>query len=276
MSQASQSQPPQGLPSQGPPSSDRANRARYLEPPSPLIFPESADVPETQLHLDLRTILYLLLSEHLGEPFTVGSDQFVYWDAGNPKRCLAPDVYVKRSPRGEPVRTWKVWERGAPDVAVEITSDSDSMPADWNAKLAQYQTLGVSELVRLNLLDKRKPALRIWDRVDGRLSERLVESNQAASLVLDLYWVIAPVGKTARALRIATGDPLVLVPTAQEARQAEAQARQAEAQARQAEAQARQAEAQARRAEAQARQAAEARVAELEALLKERTVDRSR
>ncbi len=224
-----------------------SGRARYVEPPRPLVFPESADVPETQLHLDLRTTLYLLLSEHLGEQFVVGSDQFVYWDAGNPRQCLAPDVYAKRTPRGEPVRTWKVWERGAPDVAVEITSDSDSMPADWNAKLEQYQAIGIAELVRVNLLDERKPALRVWNRVDGRLCERLVENDCAASLALDLHWVIAPVGRLPRAIRIAAGEPLVLVPTAREARQAEARARTA----------------------------AEARVAELEALLEAQQRERS-
>jgi Uma2 family endonuclease len=227
----------------------------------------SAEVPETQFHLDLRTTLYLLLSDHLGEAFTVGSDQFVYWDAGNPKRCLAPDVYVKDTPRGERVRSWKTWERGAPDVAIEIVSDSDSIPSDWSAKLDDYQALGVRELVRLDLLDDTEPSLRVWDRVDGRLGERLVEEGRAASLVLDLHWVIAPLGSLPRALRLESGDPPVLVPTAHEARQAEARARQVEAQGRQAEARAREAaEAAARDAEAAAKQA-RARVVELEALL---------
>jgi Uma2 family endonuclease len=234
-----------------------APRARYLEPAHPLVFPESAEVPETQLHLDLRTALYLLLSDYLGDSYTVGSDQFVYWDAGNPQRCLAPDVYAKRSPRGEPVRTWKVWERGAPDLAIEIVSDSDSLPASWSDKLEQYQTLGVEELVRLDLLSDAGPVLRIWNRMEGRLRERAVETDGTASLALPLRWVVAPLGPMSRALRFSdVQDPPVFVPTAHEARQAEAKARQAEAKARQ--------------AETKARQAAEARVAELEALLAER------
>jgi Uma2 family endonuclease len=225
------------------------SRSRYLERPQPLVFPVSEKVPETQLHLDLRTLLYLLLSDYLGETHSVGSDQFVYWDASDPKRCLAPDVYVKCSPSTEPVRAWKVWERGAPDVAVEIISDSDSSVKDWAHKLSQYQALGVNELVRLDLLTREQPELRIWNRVDGVLTERVVEGTTAPSLLLNLYWTLAPVPlpfgshRMPIALRIAeASDPSKLVPTAREARQAETLARQA----------------------------AEARIAELEALLKQR------
>lgn len=243
--------------------SDARLRPRYLERPVPLVFPESADVPESQLHLDLRTLLYLLLSDYLGETHTVGSDQFVYWDASDPKRCIAPDVYVQCSPPGERVRVWKVWERGAPDVAVEIVSESDAPAAEWSSKLCSYQSLGVSEVVRLDLLTDAAPSLRVWNRVDGVLSERVVDNQVAPSLVLDLDWVLAPVPLAgsprplALALRIAKpGSPESLIPTPFEARQAEALARQAETARAD--------------AEAGARKAAEARIAELEALLKSR------
>lgn len=236
--------------------SDARLRPRYLERPVPLVFPESADVPESQLHLDLRTLLYWLLSEYLGETHTVGSDQFVYWDAADPKCCTAPDVYVKCSPPGERVHVWKVWERGAPDVAVEIVSDSDASPYDWTNKLNVYQSLGVSELVRLDLVTENASKLRVWNRIDGVLTERVVDSQVAPSLVLDLDWVLAPApfagssNTLALALRIAKpGNPQALVLTPPEARKADALARKAET----------------ARADA-----AEARVAELEALLKSR------
>jgi Uma2 family endonuclease len=242
-----------------------------------LVFPESAEVPESQLHLDLRTLLYWLLQQYLGETHTVGSDQFVYWDASNPARCLAPDVYVKCTPAQERVRSWKVWERGAPDVAVEIISDSDSLPADWSAKLSQYQALGVVELVRVDLLTAEGPRLRVWNRVDGVLSERVVEGDTAASLVLPLNWTLAPALLLPAplglplAIRITEPEePFRLIPTPDERAAAEAQRATAEAQRATAEAQRATAEAQRATAETAARQAAEARVAELEALLKKR------
>jgi Uma2 family endonuclease len=229
-------------------------RPRYLEPAKPLVFPESAAVPETQLHLDLRTLLYLLLSDYLGEDFIVGSDQFVYWDASNPQCCVAPDVYVKRARRGEPVRSWKVWERGAPDVAVEIVSDSDSAPGGSSTKVEQYHALGVKELVRLDLVSPTGPQLRVWNRVEDRLLERVVERDTVASVELLLHWTVAPAKHMPHTLRVASSvQPLELIPTADEARQAEARARQVEARARQA-------------AES-ARSVSETRVAELEAQL---------
>jgi len=41
--------------------STSAQRPRYLEPFAPVIFPEAAELPETQLHLDLRTLPYTSL-----------------------------------------------------------------------------------------------------------------------------------------------------------------------------------------------------------------------
>lgn len=228
-------------------------RPRYLEQRAPIVFPESAEVPETQLHLELRTLLYQLLQDCLGEQVTVGSDQFVYYDAEDPSACIAPDVYVALTPAREKIRSWKVWERGAPEVAVEIISDSDSAELPWEAKLSRYRRLGVRELVRFDPSHAEQP-LRIWDRVDGALREREVPNTPAPSLVLNLHWVMAPAQGMQTTLRIAIDN--ILVPTAREARLAERQARTA-------------AEDQAHR-ERTARAAAESRVQELEAELQRR------
>jgi Uma2 family endonuclease len=246
---------------------------RYLEEPVPIHFPESAEMPEGPLNFDLRTALYLLLREHLGPEVTVRSDQFMYFEAEDPTQCLAPDAFVRLIPRLERIPTWKVWLHGAPEVAVEIISPSDSSHAAWQTKLARYRRVGVRELVRFNPLDEQRP-LRIWDRVQGSLIERVVSGPFVPSSVLELYWALAPVDDIPLALRIATAPSLdALLPTGAEARQAEAEARQAEAEARQAEAEARQAEAEARQIEAEARCRAEARVAELEAELRRLEAD---
>jgi Uma2 family endonuclease len=214
------------------------------------LFPEEAEVPESQLHLDLRTLLYHLLSDYLGQEAIVGSDQFVYFDAADPKQSLAPDVYVRLEPRGEPVRSWKTWERGAPDVAVEIVSESDVSELSWAEKLNRYRRLGVTELVRFDPEAAHPHQLRIWDRVNEALVERELSGGPARSMVLGLHWVVAEGEGYRHVLRIGEGEKGgVLVPSRTEARQKEAEARQKEA---------------------EARQAAEARIRELEALLKQR------
>ena len=52
-------------------------RPRYIEQPVPVVFPEKAEVLETQRHMELRSLLYQLLLDDLGVEFTVGSEQFV-------------------------------------------------------------------------------------------------------------------------------------------------------------------------------------------------------
>ena len=216
---------------------------RYIERPAPIVFRESAEVPETQLHLELRTLLYQLLQDAFGEQVTVGSDQFVYLDASDPSACLAPDVYLGLAPPEGLVRTWKVWERGAPAVAVEIASDSDAPELSWQQKLHRYHRLGVTELVRFDPTTE-KGALRIWHRVDGGLAEREVKSERARSLVLDLEWLVAPAERLPRVLRVLHHGKQVM--TRREALAAATQTQQAEA---------------------EARQAAERRIQELEAVL---------
>jgi hypothetical protein len=162
------------------------------------------------------------------------------------------------------VRSWKTWERGAPEVAVEIVSDSDAPAPTWANKLARYKKLGVVELVRFDPAAAEGSRMRVWDRAEGDLVEREVEADVAPSTVLPLTWLVAPSEELPAALRFTSGGPSApLVPGRTEARRAEAAARLAEAEARRA-------EAEARRAEAEARRAAEQRVAELEAELKRR------
>jgi Uma2 family endonuclease len=211
-------------------------RPRYLGSPDPIVFPEEAEVPETQVHFELRILLYQLLRDHLGAEATVGSDQFVYYDAADPKRSVAPDIYVQLKPPADKVRSWKTWERGAPDVAVEIVSPSDAPQLAWSEKFRRYHSLGVRELVRFDPEARpEEPRLQIWDRVDGALLERDIGPGSCRSSVLDVRWVIVPADDHPVALRITSaGNGETLVPTRLEARHAEAAARHAEAAARQA------------------------------------------
>ena len=205
-------------------------RPRYLEQPVPVVFPEEAEVPETQLHMELRTLLYQLLVDYLGREATVGSEQFVYYAADDPRQSLAPDAFVRVEPRGAAIRSWKTWERGAPEVAVEIVSDSDAPEPSLEEKLARYRRLGIRELVRFDPQASAGTRLRAWDRVEGDLIEREVTDERTPSLVLALVWVVAPAEGHGAALRIADADTQKLVPTRAEAREA-AEARIAELEA---------------------------------------------
>jgi hypothetical protein len=214
--------------------------------PAALHFPVAAEVPETKRHLELRTLLYLVLRT-LADEHSIGCDQFVYWDPTDPSRCLAPDAFVRIGVPDSIFTSWKTWERGVPDVAVEITSDSDASALAWDVKLRRYQELGIRELVRFDADEAPERQVRIWDRVEGALIERQAGETSHFCRGLKLFWVVVPAGQFPAALRLARdaeGRDLVLTPEERSER--------------------------ARQAEAQARQAAEQRVAELEAELRRR------
>jgi hypothetical protein len=202
---------------------------RYVRPPVPVHFPESAEVPETKRHLELRTLLYQLLKLALGDGAAIGCDQFVYWDPTDPRQCLAPDAFVRMGTKDDLFPTWKVWERGAPHVAVEILSEHDS-ERDWAEKLERYRRLGISELVRFDP-DAKHGALRVWDAVGHDLVERQLDAPAAQSRWLPGYWVIvtdASLGPSLRLSRDKEGKELYA--TAAEA--GEARVRELEAELR--------------------------------------------
>jgi hypothetical protein len=138
---------------------------------------------------------------------------------------LAPDALFKLGVADVDFDSWKVWERGAPDVAVEIGSRSDEADEDWEEKLARYRKVGLKELVRFDPLST-VPRLRVWNSLEGDLVERRVERESAASMVIPYFWVVLA-GADGAALRLsedAKGERLVPTPD-ERAEQAEAELR---------------------------------------------------
>lgn len=198
---------------------------RYVRAPRPLHFPESEDVGESKLHLELCTLLYQLLKLAFADSASIGCDQFVYWDAGDPRASLAPDAFVRLGQPDEKFRTWKVWERGAPQVAVEIISHTDVGETAWEAKLGKYARLGVQELVRFEP-EAHEPSLRVWDRIENDLVERDGVERSAPSTVLPGHWLLVDDPALGVALRLShDADGKQLYPTPAEARRLEAEAR---------------------------------------------------
>ena len=193
----------------------------YHRPPEPVRFPEAEEVPETNRHLEIRTTLYLILKRELARVATLGSDQFVYWDPRTSKKRLAPDAFVRLGTPHRPFRTWKIWERGAPELGVEIVSDADEGEPDWNEKLVRYRAAGIREVVRFHSDDREAP-IRIWDAVDGDLVERASSDPELhACEMLGLWWVVvedAAVGPMLRLARDREGHDLLPTPDEAEAK----------------------------------------------------------
>lgn len=190
----------------------------YVRAPQPVHFPSEErpeeHVSETKRHLEARTTLYLVLKEVLAGTAAIGSRQFVYVDASDPRRRLSPDAFVKRGAREEGFDTWKVWERGAPELAVEIVSGADPEDMEWSTRLACYHTSGIAEVVRFDPEDDKQP-VRVWDRVEDDLVERHESSPALRECVaLGLWWSVAPspYGPQLRLARDPDGKERMLTP----------------------------------------------------------------
>src|SRR5258706_6718026 len=143
---------------------------QHQRAPRPIKFPEEELVPEGKTHLVLRTFLFRLLRFALGPGHSVGSDQFIYWNASNPRRCLSPDLFVRLGVPDSSFGSWKTWAHGgAPHLAVEVISPNEGDGVEWDEKLARYHEMGVFELVRFDPEEAEGKRLRVWDRVDDDL-----------------------------------------------------------------------------------------------------------
>ncbi|HEY3255153.1 MAG TPA: Uma2 family endonuclease [Polyangiaceae bacterium] len=166
-----------------------------------LHFPVSAAVPQTSHHLRLKTTLHDSLCEAFSAVACIGCGQFVYWDASDPSVCLAPDAIVKLGRPDDLFDCWRVWERGVPEVAVEIVCEVDERDRDWDANLERFRSLGVGELIRF---DPEQPggSLRAWDRVGQELVERSGVEWSTPSRYLNGYWVVLQDAKGRPVLRL--------------------------------------------------------------------------
>ncbi len=228
-------------------------------PDPTILYPESDGKPmaETDKHRSLMMDCIQKLNHHFRKvnDVYVSGNLMLYYEEGNPKKSVSPDVFVVFGVSKQDRRTYRVWEEGhAPNFVLELASPS-TYRQDLTAKRELYASvLGVREYYIYDPYGEVSPSFLGYRLVDGAYEEIGFLEGRLPSLVLGLE-----LGE--RAGRLGFYDPVrsVWLQTA-DARAQEADARaQAEAKARQ-HADARAAEADARAAtEAKARQEADAR-----------------
>jgi len=212
-------------------------------------YPESDGKPmgETDLHRKEMIRQIELLTRHFaGQRVYVTGDLLVYYEQGNPKKFVVPDVFVVRDLSPGDRRVYKLWVEGkAPHAILEVTSKKTKRQ-DTVIKPPLYARLGVPEYFLFDpTQDYLDPPLQGY-RLAGTQYEPLAADAQKSLVSAELGLRLQAEHGQLRFYRLDTGARLL---TAEEARQAAEQARQAAEQARQ--------------AEAAARRAAEAEVARL-------------
>ena len=227
-------------------------------------YPESDGQPvaETDVH---RTLMFALIGMFQAffrdDPHVyISGNLFLYYQEGDPRQVVAPDVFVVQGVRNRQRRIYKLWEEGVvPAVVFELTSRS-TRGDDLRSKYDLYERLGVTEYFLFDPLGEYlRPPCRGYRLHQGRYRPLVAaEDGSLWSAVLRL--ALHP-----RREQLRLYDPARQrwLPTPQE----ETMARRAAEERAGVEVAARQAAEQRATVEADARQVAESQVAAAEAEL---------
>ncbi len=116
--------------------------------PSVVEYPTSDGKPlaETDLHFDRVTYAaHALKIRYADTPDVyVGANMLVYDEPGNPRRHLAPDVFVVFGVPNRRRDLFKIWEERPPSFVLEVTSKSTRYE-DMRTKRERYAAWGVEE-----------------------------------------------------------------------------------------------------------------------------------
>ena len=188
----------------------------------------------------------------------VSGNLFIYYEEGNPKAVVAPDVFVVMGADGRDRETYRLWEepRG-PDFVLEITSRS-TRREDQTVKRDLYRRLGVREYWQYDPTnDWLTPPLQGLELIEGKYERLPARERSGGELALTSAVLGLELRLSERGLRFhdprAGRDLPNLAETDDERQRVEHALREAESRFDR---------------EAAARRAAQARVAELEALLR--------
>ena len=113
------------------------------------LYPSSNGLPLAENDWQLRAIFEAfgkLKIRYQDRPdIYVSGDLLIYYEEGNPRRSVAPDVFVVFGAASHERNVYKLWEEPkAPDFVLEVASEN-TWREDLGRKRALYAELGVRE-----------------------------------------------------------------------------------------------------------------------------------
>lgn len=102
---------------------------------------------ETDTHRNLMIDLIFALTEYFRDnpAVYVSGNLFLYYQEGDPRKSVSPDVFVAKGIEKRERPIYKLWEESkAPDVVIELTSMNTRIE-DLGNKKGLYAVLGVKE-----------------------------------------------------------------------------------------------------------------------------------
>lgn len=151
-----------------------ARHARALYRPVPPVgyddegHPESDSAAvESVTHDDIRAYAVRALRiRHMERPgFFAGSDLGLLFERGNPAAVMAPDLLVAFGAGGHARSSYKLWQEPVPDLVMELLSPK-TWRRDVEAKPGLYEELGVREFWLFDPIGKLPRPVNGW-RLDA-------------------------------------------------------------------------------------------------------------
>lgn len=181
-----------------------------------IFYPETDGKPmgETAFHVDLILTLFQTLKTYFNrrDDVVVIADMMFYYEEGNPRKVIAPDVMVVKGVKNYQRRVFKLWEENAPEVVFEISSRG-TWKEDLQKKYFLYESFGVREYYVFDpeydyLKDEPLVAYHLKD---GEFKEVKVRRGRVFSPALGLE--IVDTGET---LRLFNPETKSFLPTMEE------------------------------------------------------------
>ena len=156
-----------------------------------LVYPSSDGKPiaETDKHRKLIVDFIQMLEHHFREVNNVyvSGNLLIYYEEGNPRRSVAPGVFVVFGVGKKPRRTYLTWEEGnTPNFVLEVASPS-TYQHDFGSKKQLYASvLAVKEYYIYDPYGDITPSFIGYRLTDGEYQEIAFVNGRLPSTVLDL------------------------------------------------------------------------------------------
>ena len=151
--------------------------SRPVLPRAAVDYPTSDGKPLAENDAQARAILYafgaLRVYYETRSDVYVSADLLIYYEEGNPRVSVAPDVFVVFGVEDRMRGNYKVWEEGkGPDFVLEVASPG-TWREDVGPKRSVYARLGVREYFLYDPTGEHLPPRLQGHRLEGEVYERL-------------------------------------------------------------------------------------------------------
>ena len=156
-----------------------------------VVYPESDGKPmaETEYYRDIMIDFIQMLKHYFRNvnDVHVSGNLLMYYEEGNPRKSVSPDVFVAFGVSKKRRRTYKIWEEGhGPDFVLEVASPSTYRHDLTRKKDLYASVLGVREYYIYDPYHEVNPYFMGYRLVEGVYEEIAFVDGRLPSVVLGL------------------------------------------------------------------------------------------